>query len=156
MEYGAPAFFPCTRREVQNLEYVQRLGSRWVPQVRALDYQQRCDLLGLFSMEYRRHRMDLITVFRVVVLGELTSLRPLFSLVTGRSSRGHPYRLVVKRSDRLQHIFRLSRRVVNAWNRLPAATVASTTVEMFKRCLDEFYAAHDYPQYRSGEILRLA
>ena len=28
MEYGAPAFFPCTRTEVQNLEYVQRLGSR--------------------------------------------------------------------------------------------------------------------------------
>ena len=97
--------------------------------------------------------MDLITVFRVVVLGELTSLRSLFTLATGRSSRGHPYRLMVKRSDRLRHIFRLSRRVINAWNRLPVAAVASTSVETFKRCLDEFYTTRDYPRHRSGEIL---
>ena len=67
MEYGAPAYHPCTVGEANLLERVQRLGTRMVPQLHGLPYLQRCKELNLFTLAYRRLRADLIFIYRVIV-----------------------------------------------------------------------------------------
>ena len=70
LEYGAPAYYPCTIGEQRSLEAVQRLGTRMIPALRGLTYADRCRALGLFTLGCRRLRADLTWVFRVVALRE--------------------------------------------------------------------------------------
>ena len=67
-EFGAPAYFPVTRAECIKLEWIQRLVTRMIPGLDTLPYFERCRELNLFTLEYRRTRMDLIFTFRIVCL----------------------------------------------------------------------------------------
>ena len=138
MEYGAPAYHPCTRKEVAALEYVQRLGSRMVPELRHLSYPDRCRSLNLFTLEYRRTRADLLFLYRLVVQNAYPDLRHLVQLVGPGVTRGHPFKLQIHRSDALPHIFRLSRRAIPLWNYLPSAVVSSPSFDQFKVRLDTY------------------
>ena len=52
--------------DIQTLEKVQRRATKLVPELRDLDYTNRLVALNLPSLLYRRRRMDMITVFRIV------------------------------------------------------------------------------------------
>ena len=55
----------------------------------------------------------------------------------GHALRGHNLKLKVNRS-RLQLRCFFSRRVVNVWNRLPAHVVEASSVNSFKKRLDDW------------------
>ena len=137
LEYGAPAYFPCTKGEIDRLEYVQRLGTRFIPRIRRWDYPERYADLKLFSLEYRRTRADLILMFRVVVLHQYPDLQHLLVRSTVTHTRGHPFKLEVLRSDNIAHDIRWSRRRITTWNLLPTSVVSASTVAAFKSRLDD-------------------
>ena len=116
MEHGAPAYYPCTKGEIKQLEYVQRLGSRMVPDFRHLPYNLRCHALNLYTMEYRRIRADMIFLYRLLVCRNYPDLEGLFPLASSDRTRGHPYKLEVQRTDGLPQAYRLSRRALGGGN----------------------------------------
>ena len=141
LEYGVPAFFPCTKGEAKALEGVQRLGSRMVTSLRGFPYESRCKSLNLYTMAYRRYRADLIHMFAIIVLHQYPDLEHIFSQSVDPRTRGHPYKLAVQRTDGLPHVYRLSRRAVPAWNALPADVLHAPSVEQFKQRLDAHCAS---------------
>ncbi|CAH8575535.1 unnamed protein product [Dicrocoelium dendriticum] len=140
LEYGLPAAYPLTKFECDMIEKVQRRGSKSVAELRDLSYSLRLKQLNLFSLDYRRHRGDLIFTRRIL-RGELgRELQEFFHLNTESSTRGHSLKLFKPRSDRVRSSLALSTRVVNDWNRLPESIVVAETEERFKHLLDSHFS----------------
>ena len=78
LEYGVSAAFPITAKEKHLLERVQQLATRMIPELRHMEYEDRCATLNLFSLSYRRTRGDMILLFRILCKRELPMLESLF------------------------------------------------------------------------------
>eukprot|EP00061_Rhincodon_typus_P012377 g38072.t1 len=53
-------------KDIINLERVQKRFPRMLPGMEDLSYKERLDRLGLFSLEHRRLRGDLIEVYNIM------------------------------------------------------------------------------------------
>jgi hypothetical protein len=144
IEYGQPAYFPCTLGESHRLEKVQSLGTRMVSGMRGLTYEQRCSTLQVFTLNYRRWRADLIFIYKTVCKRRHPELLQYFPPSQVEHTRGHKFKLEVQRTDRLPHVYRLSRRAINDWNRLPPHVIEAETVNQFKLRLDEYSGTAAY------------
>ena len=136
LEYCVQAWAPYFKKDIAVIEQVQRLATRMLPGMKHIPYEDRLDILGMFSMERRRLRGDLIETFKM--LRGLSSFdgHGIFQVDSQTSTRGHPLKLK-KPHVRLQtraNFFSI--RVINAWNKLPESLVSLTSVNAFKRALD--------------------
>jgi hypothetical protein len=137
MEYGAPAYFPITKGECGQLERIQRTATRLIPALRSYSYLERCVRLDMFTLEYRRTRMDLIFTYKVLCLKVVPMLEQFFNPSRETRTRGHIFKLDKSRMKRLQMVYSLPARIVNLWNQLPPEIVKATTVEKFKKLIDK-------------------
>ena len=140
LEYALPALAPHYRKDVDMLERVQRRATRLIPGLRGLSYSDRLDTLGMYSLERRQLKGDLIELFKIFAGITKLNVEELFTLSgpSGTSLRGHSRKLF-KESSRLdirKHFF--THRVVKYWNCLPECVVMSESVGKFKRGLDSF------------------
>ena len=136
LEFGGVVAYPCTKAEMGLIERVQRSATRLVVGMRQLSYEHRLFVLGLFPQHYRRLRGDLIWL-RKLIRGDCgLDLQALFPLRNDSSKRGHQFTLKKQPSDKTPASWRLSRRVVNVWNSLPAAVVEEVSDVKFKSLLD--------------------
>lgn len=138
LEYGAPSYFPITKGESNQLERIQRTATRLIPQLRGLDYMDRCKNMNLYTLEYRRSRMDMIFLYRVLKQHSIPELSDLFQLSIMTNTRGHGLKLEKPRLRKLSTVMTLSSRAVNLWNSLPNSVISATTVDTFKRSLDDY------------------
>ena len=137
LEYGQPAFHPVTKQECLWLEKVQRKGSKVVAGLENVAYTERLTKLGLFPLEYRRCRGDLLYTWRILRGDFGQELRNFFNVVLDSNTRGHQLKLYKPRRIRVRPSITLSTRVINMWNNLPADVVCSNTEDQFKKKLDK-------------------
>ena len=88
-----------------------------IPSVRNLPYEVRLKKLGLWSLEDRRVRADLIEVFKIVYGLSSVKFDTFFEFSPCGWTRGHSLKLNKNRvrTDLRQHFF--SERVINTWNK---------------------------------------
>ncbi|XP_055490631.1 uncharacterized protein LOC129696607 [Leucoraja erinacea] len=120
LEYCVQFWSPSLRKEIITKEGVQR----------------RLDRLGLYSLEIRRLRRDLIETYKILKGLDRLDAGRLFPMLGKSRTRGHSLRIRGKSfKTEMRRIF-FTQRVVNLWNSLPQRVVEASSLAIFKRELD--------------------
>ncbi|XP_067867232.1 SH3 domain-containing protein 21 isoform X2 [Heterodontus francisci] len=93
LEYCVQFYAAHFKKDVRASERVQKRLMRMVPATRNFSYEDRLEKLGLFSLEKRTLRSDLIEVFKVMRGLDRVDREELFPLVKGSRTRGHRFKL---------------------------------------------------------------
>ena len=156
LESAVCVWSPYLERDIKEMENVQMRATKMLPETKNMNYEQRLRLLNLPTLVYRRHRGDMIEVYKMMnglydeeAIPNLELRRD--HVVGDRRNRGHSKQLFIQRSKIEVRSNFFTRRVAPVWNSLTEEIVSAPSVNSFKNRLDDFWKNHpmkfDYTQH---------
>jgi len=135
--YCVSAWSPYYVIDKALLERIQHWFTRMVPGLKSLPYEERLDRLGIWTLEERRNRADLLQVFKLYKGWSSTPFGHFFTASTVMNTRGHTAKINKPRwhLDLRRSFF--SYRVIDRWIDLPQSIIDSGTVNTFKNRLNK-------------------
>ena len=123
------------------MEKVQRRATKMVWGLSKKSYAERLHILGLYSLQQRRLRGDLIEMYKLLNGRERISNEQFFTLApTQHSTRGHSLKLFKERCRLNYRKYLFSQRAVDDWNSLPSKVIDASSVNVFKNRLDSHWS----------------
>ena len=140
LEYAAVVWSPHKKKDITKLERIQRTATRMVPELKGLTYEERLKEMELPTLQARRERGDLITMYKVVNRIEKIDKKDMVMLKEAdiERTRGHSRR--IRKSQCLRDIKKYSfpHRTVDIWNGLREEIVTAASIHKFKEMLDKY------------------
>ena len=123
-----------------------------LPGLENMDYDQRLRELGLYSLERRRMRGDMIEVYKILRGIDRVDNQHLFPRAPLLCTRGHGFKV---RGGKFKGDIRgkfFTQRVVGAWNALPESVVEADTLVKFKKLLERYIEEFKVGGYMGGRV----
>ncbi len=140
LEFAISAWNPHLQKDINVLEKVQRRATRIPHFMKSYEYEDRCKIWGITSLSDRRKRGDLIQKYKIETGQDMVMWHTQPEKVVVREGeRPRYHREKTKNAER--HEF-FNNRIANAWNLLPNEIVNATSVNDFKKKLDEKTSCH--------------
>ena len=138
LEYNPQVWNPYMVKDIAVLEKVQRRATKLVPELHDMPYEHRLKSLGLYSLQHRRQRGDMITVFKILnAMVDTDKDKYCPPYISSQTTRSHNLKIKGKtsRTEVRRNFF--TQRIVSPWNTLNSVTVESPTLDCFKARYDK-------------------
>uniref|UniRef100_K7EYK1 Reverse transcriptase domain-containing protein n=1 Tax=Pelodiscus sinensis TaxID=13735 RepID=K7EYK1_PELSI len=130
LEYCVQMWSPHLKKDILALEKVQRKATKMIRGLERVPYEERLKRLGLFILEKRRLRGDMIEVYKI--MSGVDKVNKLFTCSHNIRTRGHEMKLMGRRFKTNKRKFSFTQRSVNLWNALLEEVVKARTITGFK------------------------
>ena len=132
---------------------MQRKFTKRIPGFSGLSYKERLQKLNLETLEVRRLKYDLVTVYSIINQQLKVSVNHFFRFSNYDSTRSFSRNSLklegnIARSLIGHHVFH--ERVVEVWNSLPNDVVTATTLFVFKNKLNKIALEGSLDRYMRG------
>ena len=126
LEYAAVVWSPHLKKDIRKLERIQRTATKMVPELRDLQYEERLSKMGLPTLQARRERGDLITLYKIVNGIEKMDKQDLVVVIekAGRT-RGHSKKIRKRQCVKDFGKYSFPHRTVEKWNALNEKVVSA-------------------------------
>lgn len=143
LDYASSIWSPYRKTLIKDIEKIQKRATKMIRQLKHLNYEDRLRHLQLPTLVYRRHRGDMIEVYKIISGLYSRDLAPPLSLITGTATRGNSFKLTTQRSKYDIRKYSFTPRVASVWNSLPDEVIRAGTVNAFKNRLDSFWSGQE-------------
>ena len=140
LEYAVQFWSPYLRKNINQIESVQRRATKYIPGLRELSYTQRLKKLDMPTLAYRRLRGSMIEVYKLINIYDKQVAAKLQT--RNAPTRGHNQKIYIKAAKKhhpKHHSFH--HRIANPWNSLPSEVVNSPSLNTFKNRLDRHWSS---------------
>jgi len=128
LEYCVSEWMLYYEKDKFLLERIRHQLTRTIPGLKKLPYDERIQQLGLWNLEERKNRVDLLQVFKMYKGLSTAKFSDLFTLSTSVTTRAHTAKIAKCRRHVDIRRFFFSSRVIDRWNRLQQSVIDSSLV----------------------------
>ena len=136
LEYAAVAWNPYHQKDKKKIERIQRAATRWVPEFRDLSYEERLQALNLPTLDARRERGALITLYKCKT-GIIDIDKEDFIQPGNDRTRGHSKKILRKEGKKDFKKFGFPNIFIESWNKLPEHIASAKNIHQFKKLYDK-------------------